>query len=580
MDPKDPDGSFDMCLTRPETMLNVCKIQLNACGISENVKEAQNSQIWDFILARLAAMRVDSCTAEVKACLQSDDRCGPDYTQCIGLDTDTIVRMCPYDKLVGCQQVYSGGGNLASGKAASGNQSLVNITSNAVYEEVARMVQGIFLNIDNNMLTECQKAADAAMVRVCGSTEDCNGLAVDDGVGSRSLEYKICLFDGTQCATECATDVTSASCTSCIGTKLPCVQDIAQVTDDNLRNTSLIIKLAGIIYWEGINFDADGNLLNTVSGDTVAVNEVNMLQKSINTAISTIEADPKVNFCITGRQVQGLGDMSNGKNLNMSATNDAVARFPSLTKQMRQIIATYALKEAKANYFAKFDELNKKMLQDYTKIGERQAALLAEDAKSVRREYARRACMGLAQGSILPKSPNPPGNALGQLIKVAAGVAMMVVPGLNVTAGIGAVGSLIGNVVHATSAVKGLIGAALPMAAKAVAASQVSHSMGDTSGAGANGQDNPAITDNGAWDVCSGKADPSTVGPGGGLMASQNMNQWNFKETITTTFNCDTMVCQRCTKSQNCDKTGDPLFGNKYCKSWAAEEQKCDDTAF
>ena len=73
---------------------------------NQSPSKAEESGIWDFVVARLAAMRVDSCTKEVKECLQSQDRCGEDYTQCIGLDTDTIIRMCPYDKLVGCQKVY------------------------------------------------------------------------------------------------------------------------------------------------------------------------------------------------------------------------------------------------------------------------------------------------------------------------------------------------------------------------------------------------------------------------------------------------------------------------------------------
>ena len=177
MDPNDPDGSYDMCLSRPEAMLNVCKIPLNNCGISAvSAEEAQKSIVWDFVVARLAAMRVDSCTTEVKECLQSDDRCGSDYSNCLGLDTDSIVRMCPYDKLVGCQKVY--------GES--------NIRDDAVYDEVARIAQGIMLNIDNEMMTQCQKAADAAMIKVCGSAEDCSGLTVDENSGARSLEYKIC----------------------------------------------------------------------------------------------------------------------------------------------------------------------------------------------------------------------------------------------------------------------------------------------------------------------------------------------------------------------------------------------------
>ena len=130
IDPKDPDGSYDMCLSRPEAMLNVCKIPLNNCGIdASNEEKASESSIWDFVVARLAAMRVDSCTTQVKECLQSEDRCGEDYTQCIGLDTDSIIRMCPYDKLTGCQKVYGED----------------KIRGDAVYDELATMVQQYLL---------------------------------------------------------------------------------------------------------------------------------------------------------------------------------------------------------------------------------------------------------------------------------------------------------------------------------------------------------------------------------------------------------------------------------------------------
>ena len=72
---------------------------LNACGIStDSAEEAAESQVWDFVIARLQSMRVNSCTTQVKECLQSEDRCGSDYTQCIGLDTDTIIRLCPCQK--------------------------------------------------------------------------------------------------------------------------------------------------------------------------------------------------------------------------------------------------------------------------------------------------------------------------------------------------------------------------------------------------------------------------------------------------------------------------------------------------
>ena len=128
MDPNDPDGSYDLCLTRPETMLNLCQVPLNACGISTaSAEDAQESDIWDFVVARLAAMRVDSCTQSVKQLLQSEDRCGSDYTQCIGLDLEAIQDLIPQESLVACQE--------------NGQQKSM--------EDINNIIQGILLNLDN-----------------------------------------------------------------------------------------------------------------------------------------------------------------------------------------------------------------------------------------------------------------------------------------------------------------------------------------------------------------------------------------------------------------------------------------------
>lgn len=177
IDPNDPDGSYDMCLSRPEAMLNVCKVPLNACGINaSSAKEAQKSIIWDFVTARLAAMRVDACTTEVKECLIADDVCGKDYLNCIGLDTDTIMNMCPRDKLTACY----------SSEYGDNDQE----REDYIYS----VAQGLILNIDNEMMAQCQKAANEAMIKVCGSTESCDSMTIADGVGAHALEYKICEY--------------------------------------------------------------------------------------------------------------------------------------------------------------------------------------------------------------------------------------------------------------------------------------------------------------------------------------------------------------------------------------------------
>lgn len=533
IDPNDPEGSYDMCLTRPETMLNVCKIPLNACGIdASSAEKASQSQIWDFVVARLASMRVDSCTTQVKECLQSEDRCGSDYTQCVGLDTDTIVRMCPYDSLVGCQMVYGED----------------EIRGDAVYDELANMVQGIMLNIDNSMLTECQNAANEAMIKVCGSTENCDNLTVDENIGARSLEYKICEYTNS----EDSLDIDYARCRT----------DASQIMDTELGRVQgalsaglgAVTPFAGVIdgtiYWESVDFDDDGKLisvdeyLDAVGAEGVTEqqkekisSELAVLQSNINAAISAIEADPTVQYCMTGREVQGMrtSQSSTRQVIGRSGANEG--RFPELTKQMRLMIATSALKAAKDNYYKKYDELSEKMLQDYVDIGERMAEIEGENALDARREIARVACINFADASILPKSPNPPksafGKVLGALAFVGAAVAAPFTGGLSLTATIA-----IGAGLTGTAAI-GL--------------------LGNAGSGGANGADSSLQRE---------------------LIGLKSLNQWNYKETITATFEWDTLVCHKCVRSQQCSKTKNPLFGSKYCKSWADPVETCNDTQF
>ncbi len=131
----DGNKSFDACLTRPEMVKSFCRVELEPClaATGGTYEKPENSTLWPSILAKLSAMRVDSCTTEIKECMQSNDRCGSDYSQCIGLDTNIIMRMCPYDKLPGCQKVY--------GKE--------KVQGDDIYDDVAQIIEGTILNIDN-----------------------------------------------------------------------------------------------------------------------------------------------------------------------------------------------------------------------------------------------------------------------------------------------------------------------------------------------------------------------------------------------------------------------------------------------
>lgn len=531
IDPNDPDGSYDMCLSRPETMLNVCKIPLNACGIdASSAAKAEGSQIWQYVVARLASMRADACTTEVKECLQSTDRCGKDYSQCVGLDTDTIVRMCPTEKLTACVQKYKG-------------------NTSDLDEYLSSVAQGIMLDIDNSMLTQCQNAADEAMIKVCGDTENCDGLALDGGLGGRSLEYKICNYSTSDDSmnidySNCRTDVSQIR-----------DSELGRVAGSTTGELGAVTPLAGVldgtIYWENIDFDDDGKLsslddyLSKIDATGMSdaqkekvKSELAVLQRGINNAIAAIEADPTVQYCMTGRRVQGLTRTTKtdeGVVRNRTSFGSDEGRFTGLTQQMRMKIATSALKKAKANYYAKYDELNTKMLQDYATIGERIAEMQNENSLDSRRENARIACTSFAEGAALPRSANPPKGAFGKVLAATAVAAAAVA--IPFTGGASAV----------------VIG----VAAGGVAGIGLSANAGSDS---ANGSDGGAVSRE--------------------LVGTKQVSQWNYKEVITATFEWDTLNCHKCTRVQQCSKTRRPWIGNKYCQTWEEPVETCTDTQF
>lgn len=527
MDPNDPDGSYDLCLSRPESIKSLCKVQIDPCVAAEPL-------IMDFVEAKLAAMRVDACTNEVKSCLQSSDRCGKDYTQCVGLDTDTIIRMCPSDKLIACSQKYS----------ADSDNANNSISGDAVYDELDKIVQGIFLNIDNNMLTYCQNAADEAMIKVCGDTQNCNGLAVDSGAGSRSFKYQVCHYD-------------SISETDGIKWGGKCYDSLDGVSENELTNQPAdqgwAAKISGLIYWGDIDFSNHGTDENpdwrftteeeyidnlkkegyTISADERKIiseqvfgAEIRSIESSVESAIQTIESDPTVQFCMTGRKVQGMKitkTAANGKTTKEVNYLEGAGRFPNLTSQMRQTIAISALKNARENYLKNYDKQMKQMMQDQITAAKRIDRNLAIQA-------AKPVCEEWAEHSKLPLSKAPKVKS-HRWLKIVGAVAV---------------------VAAAVTATVLTMGAAAPIASALSAVAMVGI-VGGTIAAGAVAS--VAAINSAARETVVGKA---------------NIDQWNYKENITTLFNETTGVCTRWRITQNCAK---PV--KNYCAKWEdAQESK------
>ena len=549
IDPRDPDGSYDMCLTRPASMLSFCKNQLKQCGVdATSEKTAEQSQIWDYVLARLASMRVDSCTTAVKECMQSPDRCGADYSQCVGLDTDTIIRMCPYDKLTGCQQKYGE----------------TDVRDDAVYDALSTMITGLMVNIDNSLLTACQNAVDTAMLRVCGDTTNCNNLTVNTAnLGANSLDYKICEY----ALTEDRMFINYESCYS-DATKIPDT-DLGRVVGSNKKELGpvkpLLGSLDGTIYWNLINFDENGVLTTVdeyfeiVDDDSTLTemqrdrinNEISLVQRNINSAIDIIESDPTVQYCMTGREVQGIKKLMGNQ----------VPRFPNITKQTRMLIANSALNIARNNYYTRYNELSEKQLKDKSIIAERQAEILGENGKDALRDSARQSCVALAEISAMPRSLEPPKNRLGAVIIGAVIVAAAIV------AGIFTFGTGTAAILGVASYAGAMFGAGTLTSSVAIGAITI------LGGATAIGMGTEALLDN---NVVFNETKTEKQKMSGYF----EIDSFDFKEEITTTFNMDTMKCEKCTVSYKCEKIKNPPFGQKHCVKWANPTKKCTDIQF
>ncbi len=76
--------------------------------------------------------------------------------------------------------------------------------------------------------------------------------------------------------------------------------------------------------------------------------ELENIAGAINRTIELIELDPKVQFCISGRDLSQITGKKNEK---------TTARFPNLLSQKKVQIAAAALRKAQDNYNAKFQEL-------------------------------------------------------------------------------------------------------------------------------------------------------------------------------------------------------------------------------
>ncbi len=297
-------ATMDACLARPDMARSFCKVEIDPCV-------SMDPQIWDYVSDKLAAMRVDACTEEVKSCFTDETRCGKDFRNCIGMDYEYIHDMCPLDKLVVCKQT----------------------NANFSMDDLDSMLMGLYLNIDNAALDQCQELVDRKMAEICGSTTDCNKFASDDVIGTGSLRSQ--------------KDGTVYRVTGMISFGSIKMGDASGRTKDKGKSQTVKLGPGEIGVQEYLDNVREQNLaVPNADGIMSAIEEeLNNIAGTINRTIEMIEQDPEIQFCVTGRSLSQIS----GQN------KTTAARFPNLLNQVKMQIAIAALRQAQNNYNTKLN---------------------------------------------------------------------------------------------------------------------------------------------------------------------------------------------------------------------------------
>lgn len=298
-------ATMDACLSRPEMARSFCKVEIDPC-------ERMEPLIWGYVEDKLAAMRVDACTQEVKDCFTDENRCGPDFQNCIGMDYDYIHDICPIDSLVVC-------------KANNPNFSMDDLDS---------MLMGLYLNIDNAAMEQCQNLVDQKMTEVCGSTTDCNKFASDETIGTGSLRSQ---KDGT---TYRVTGMISFG-----SIKMGDASGEMVETADGKRVKLEPGEIAVEEYLSKIR-EENAGVANAEGIISSIEEELNNIAGTINRTIDMIEQDPEIQYCVNGRDLSQI----TGK-----AGQKTTGRFPNLLNQVKMQIAVAALRQAQDNYNTKLN---------------------------------------------------------------------------------------------------------------------------------------------------------------------------------------------------------------------------------
>ncbi|MDR1361109.1 MAG: hypothetical protein LBJ18_02250, partial [Rickettsiales bacterium] len=281
--------NIEAFLAYPDIARSTCKLVVEPC-------ERMEPLIWSYAKDKLASMRVDACTEEVKQCFTAAPPvgCGEDFSSCIGMDFKYMHQMCPVDKLVVCKQ---------------GNPKFS-------LSDIDAMLFGFFLNVDNSALDNCQNQVEAKMQEICGSTTDCDKFAADDIIGTGSLQSQ---KDGNIYRVTGMISFGSIKMGDASGTTRDHGEDkTVRLGPGEIGVEEYIKKLK-----EKNTYPEDAGIISNIES------EFRNIAGNIKRVITMIEQAPKIQYCINGRDMSQV----TGK------AGSTVARFPNLLNQVKMQIA-------------------------------------------------------------------------------------------------------------------------------------------------------------------------------------------------------------------------------------------------
>ncbi len=375
------DESYDMCLSNPATYKSLCKVQLEPCleatgGSYDNPEE---SSLWNGLVAMLNSMKVDACTKEIKDCLLSEDRCGKDFSNCIGFDTTSIGRMCPVEKLTACVT----DGRFA--KRTVGENGMPTVENeDEIRSYIAQIAQGLALNIENNFAKVCQNAAEEALVKACGDgglNDDETSTCPNLNLNFNSLKNR--MYVRYQDSSDEANYYDS----------LDEYVNAKKLTGAGLKNLfNLKPTIVGKMSVYDIKYtgkdDEHPDYFGITGASDASTNELlSEINSQYSLLVEQIKADPKVTYCMTGRQVQGFNGSYFGKSsvtadkegkIKRDDNNKTDARFPHLLDATEKQLASQVLNTVFNKYNDEYSKANENLNDAYDTLAKRVADYVSE----------------------------------------------------------------------------------------------------------------------------------------------------------------------------------------------------------